>query len=246
MKGNWKELIKEKNLFKTSYCLDCQQVKSCGKLNQEYCCRCFYQNQREKWTEYLTYEKALSHEKQHQKENQRNLSQLAKGKTIENRMEFADWKKFYQQKSWGVNLEEWLRSERILPIDSQCARQWRKDKEHLPESCGCLERKAQELYEYFTECLERDKEKLEKCQCEVNEKVRVSSDYYAWCERCEVGISAASKKRVIKNRNDPKFWGLEVKERVLCGFCLGRLVERMPASKKYTFRKYEKRGYWRG
>ena len=179
MKGNWKELIKEKNLFKTSYCLDCQQVKSCGKLNLEYCCRCFYQNQQEKWTDYLTAEKALSHEKQHQKEHQRNLCQLAKEKTIENRMEFADWKKFYQQKSWGINLEEWLREKRVLPIDIQCAKQWRKDKGHLPEKCGCLERKVQELHEYFTNCLERDKEKLEKCQCEVNEKVRVSSDNYA-------------------------------------------------------------------
>lgn len=102
-------------------------------------------------------------------------------------------------------MEEWLRSERVLPIDIQCAKQWREDKEHLSEKCGCLERKAQELHEYFTECLERDKEKLEECQCESSEKVRVSSDDYAWCERCEVGISAASKKRVIKNRNDPRF-----------------------------------------
>ena len=244
MKGNWKELIKEKNLFKTSYCLDCQQVKSCGKLNLEYCCSCFYQNQQEKWTDYLTAEKALSHEKKHQKEHQRDLYQLAKGKTIENRMEFADWKKFYQQKSWGINLEEWLREKRVLPIDSQCAKQWREDKGHLPEKCGCLERKAQELHQYFTNCLERDKEKLEKCQCEVNEKVRVSSDYYAWCEKCEGSIGVASKKRVIKNRNDPRFWGLEIKERVLCGFCLGNLVESMPRRKKYLFWEYGKRGYW--
>ena len=69
-------------------------------------------------------------------------------------------------------MEEWLRSERILPVDIQCAKQWIKDQEHLPESCGCLERKAQELHEYFTNCLERDKEKLKECLCEVNPKVR--------------------------------------------------------------------------
>lgn len=99
MKGLEKENHKQKHPFRSIYCLDCQQVKSCGKLNWEYCCRCFYQNQLEKWTEYLTYEKALAYERQQREEHQRNLSQLAKGKTIENRMEFADWKKFYRQKS---------------------------------------------------------------------------------------------------------------------------------------------------
>jgi hypothetical protein len=49
---------------------------------------------------------------------------------------------------------------------------------------------------------------------------------------------------VIKNRNNPSFWGLKSKERVLCGDCLGKLAEKMPPSKKYTFNKYQKRGYW--
>jgi len=60
-----------------------------------------------------------------------------------------------------------------LPIDSQCAKQWRENKEHLPENCQCLERKAKELHQYFTNCLQEDKELLEKeCLCEVNSKVR--------------------------------------------------------------------------
>ena len=53
----------------------------------------------------------------------------------------------------------------------------------------------------------------------------------------------ASKKRVIKNRNDPRFWGLEVEEKVLCLGCLTNYQEKMPVSKKYTFNKYLKRGY---
>jgi RNA polymerase-binding transcription factor DksA len=48
-------------------------------------------------------------------------------------------------------------------------------------------------------------EKLKECVCIKSEKVRIDSDDYAWCEKCERSISAASKKRVIKNRNDPKF-----------------------------------------
>src|SRR5437764_9200620 len=114
---------------------------------------------------------------------------------------------------------------RVLPIDIQCAKQWRKDKGHLPEKCGCLERKVQELHEYFTNCLERDKEKLEKCQCEVSNKPRTpyydSANYgYAYCEICEYRIAGAGKHGVIKNRNDPAFWGLNIKEKVLCGNCL--------------------------
>lgn len=87
------------------------------------------------------------------------------------------------------------------------------------------------------------------CQCLGSEKPRVSyvnSDGSGWseCERCEKIVSSAGHHRVIKNRNDPKFWGLEVEEKVLCGDCLGELVEEMPRRKKYLFREYEKRGYW--
>ena len=64
---------------------------------------------------------------------------------------------------------------------------------------------TQKLVELFTNCLKENKQKLKNCQCKTSEKVRVSSDDYAWCDKCEVGIPAASKKRVIKNRNDPRF-----------------------------------------
>ena len=130
---------------------------------------------------------------------------------------------------------------RCLPVNAECARKWLKDKEHLRD-CRCLEAEAKELAELFIGSLKEMEEKLKDCKCEKSEKFRVSSDYYAWCERCEVSIFAASKKRVIKNRNDPRFWGLEIKERVLCGDCLADLVEQMPVSKKYTFRKYVRRG----
>ena len=63
----------------------------------------------------------------------------------------------------------------------------------------------------FSNSLKEKEEKLKECKCEESEKVRVDSDYYAWCERCERSIMAASKKRVIKNRNDVRFWGIESK-----------------------------------
>ena len=87
------------------------------------------------------------------------------------------------------------------------------------------------------------------CQCLGGEKVRVkylNSDGSGWteCERCERLIDSAGHHRVVKNRNDPRFWGLEVEEKVLCGSCLGKLVEQMPKRKKYLFWEYGKRGYW--
>jgi hypothetical protein len=80
-----------------------------------------------------------------------------------------------------------------------------KDKEHLPNKCACLEREVWELYLLFAGSLREIEEKAKDCQCKENKKVRVDSDNYAWCERCEKSIRVASKKRVIKNRNDPRF-----------------------------------------
>jgi len=124
----------------------------------------------------------------------------------------------------------------------------RKDKGHLPEKCGCLERKAQELYQYFTNYLKEDKKKLEReCFCEVNPKVRTPyidsrGEGWIYCEICEKRIESAGHHGVVKNRNDPRFWGLEIREKVLCGNCLANLVEKMPQRKKYLFWEYRKRG----
>ena len=47
MKGLLNNTSQVKHLFRSYYCLDCQQVKTCGKVNWEYCCRCAYQSQQE-------------------------------------------------------------------------------------------------------------------------------------------------------------------------------------------------------
>ena len=79
-----------------------------------------------------------------------------------------------------------------------------KNINHL-NNCSCLEKEVKNLVDLFTGSLKESNEELAKCSCKTSEKVRVDSDYYAWCEICEGIISVASKKRVIKNRNDPKF-----------------------------------------
>jgi len=166
-----------------------------------------------------------------------------------NPVSFSEKQKWYK-KYWKIVLTEWLSKFQCLPVNANCAKEWLKDKEHL-KKCACLEQeihqarqRAEEWVKYLAHSLQEKQELLKKCSCQKSEKFRVDSDYYAWCERCEESISVASKKRVIKNRNDPRFWGLKVEEKVLCGDCLANLVEKMPKRKKYLFREYEKRGYW--
>ena len=114
---------------------------------------------------------------------------------------------------------------------------WSQEK----ECCVCLVEKLRVEDEQEQQ---RWKEIAAQCQCQVGtNKVRVTSDYLTKCERCEKSISATQKMRVIKNRHDPRFWGLEIKERILCLACLGQHYHDIPEtkSKKHTFRKYLKR-----
>ena len=118
--------------------------------------------------------------------------------------------------------------------------------------CSCYyhqeKEKAQEIYELFASSLKEIEEKLKECVCESSPKPR--TPYYDWknygytyCEKCETTIKGAGKHGVIKNRNNPSFWGLEIKEKVLCLNCLQKFQEKMPISKQYTLNKYLKRGY---
>lgn len=134
------------------------------------------------------------------------------------------------------------------------------------KSCGILDEKKKyccACYQEILEDLERDELLIEEaqlvlndyrsgvisCKCLGVEKPRVkyiSSDGSGWssCERCEKIIDSAGHHRVIKNRNDPKFWGLEVKDKVLCLRCIGkRYYKRMMGRQKKKFREYWRRGY---
>ena len=87
------------------------------------------------------------------------------------------------------------------------------------------------------------------CQCLGTKKPRVkytSYDGTGWIkcegEKCKNMIASAGHHGVIKNRNDPKFWGLEVKERVLCGGCLESKKGEMKPLKRAKFNEYKKLG----
>jgi hypothetical protein len=156
---------------------------------------------------------------------------------------FLEEQKWYKR-HWKIDLVEWLENYGCLPVNANCAREWLKDKGHL-EQCDCLGQESQKLYLLFSNSLRESKEKLKDCQCEESEKVRV--DYldsagsgWIYCEKCEAKIESAGHHGVIKNRNDPKFWGLNVKEKVLCGDCLEKRKGEMPAVRRAEFNRYRK------
>lgn len=274
MEWNLKENNKQKHQFKSYYCLGCKQRKVCGKLNLEYCCPCFYQEEQEKAAGYNSYEEVLASKQIDREREFRQLELLrsyrgckeCRSKEVDayslyenswlvcwvclvkkeggssSPISFSEQSKWYRR-HWRINISEWLENFSRLPVNKNCADKWLKDKKHL-ENCDCLEIEAQELYLLFSGSLQRYQEQLKDCQCETSEKVRVDSDYYAWCERCEESIMVASKKRVIKNRNDPKFWGVESEWRVLCLECIGKeFYRRMEEWQRKKFREYRRRGY---
>jgi hypothetical protein len=64
------------------------------------------------------------------------------------------------------------------------------------------------------------------------------------CYVCSKELKGASKKGVIKNRNNPSFWGIKSIYKIMCLECLGRkFYNRLSVGKRKTFRKYLKRGY---
>lgn len=78
-----------------------------------------------------------------------------------------------------------------------------------------------------------------------NTAITVNQEYYrASCYLCSKELQGAGKHGIIKNRNNPLFWGVKSVYKILCLECLGkRHYFRLSDSKKRTFRKYLKRGY---
>ena len=66
----------------------------------------------------------------------------------------------------------------------------------------------------------------------------------ASCYLCSKELQGASKKGVVKNRNNVEFWGIKSIYKILCLECVGRkFYGRMNKGKRKTWKKYVKRGY---
>jgi hypothetical protein len=68
--------------------------------------------------------------------------------------------------------------------------------------------------------------------------------YFCSCYLCGKELKGAGKHGVIKNRNDPKFWGISSVYKILCLGCIGRkFYKRMADWQRKKFREYKRRGY---
>ena len=76
-------------------------------------------------------------------------------------------------------------------------------------------------------------------------KVTVNQEYYkAGCYLCGKELKGAGKHGVVKNRNNPRFWGIITEFKVLCLKCLGKkYLSKLSGSKRKSYLKYVKRGY---
>ena len=64
------------------------------------------------------------------------------------------------------------------------------------------------------------------------------------CYLCGKELKGASKKGVIKHRNDPNFWGVSSVYKILCLECMGKkFYNRLVDWQKKKFREYRRRGY---
>jgi hypothetical protein len=64
------------------------------------------------------------------------------------------------------------------------------------------------------------------------------------CYLCFKELKSASKKGVVKNRNDPNFWGVSSSYKILCLKCIGKeFYNRLVDWQRKKFREYKRRGY---
>lgn len=63
----------QKHQFRSYYCLECKQQKSCQLLDYELCCSCFYNQERIKAQQYTNYQQVYQ---QRQQEWQTGIKQL--------------------------------------------------------------------------------------------------------------------------------------------------------------------------
>ena len=88
-------------------------------------------------------------------------------------------------------------------------------------------------------------ELVRKRKQRTEEPIKPNKPYdWASCYLCGKELAGASKKGVIKNRNNPGFWGIGSNYKILCLKCIGKeFYKRMSSGKRKTWRKYLGRGY---
>ena len=79
----------------------------------------------------------------------------------------------------------------------------------------------------------------------TEEPVKPNRPYYLCsCYLCGKELKGAGKHGVIKNRNNPSFWGIGSNYKILCLGCIGKeFYNRLANWQRKKFREYLRRGY---
>ncbi len=154
------------------------------------------------------------------------------------RLIWAEFQKIKDIKILDLEICSYCNKLNILNLGWKAWGKWycaKHEREHVlcPKLCLLLSRNI-----LGCELTRKEKEKSE-------EPVKTNKIcYLANCYLCGKELKGAGKHGIIKNRNDPKFWGIASSYKILCLECLGkRFYNRLSAGKKKTWRKYIKRGY---
>lgn len=77
------------------------------------------------------------------------------------------------------------------------------------------------------------------------EPVKPNKPYdLATCYLCSKELKGAGKHGVVKNRNNPDFWGISTEFKILCLKCIGKkFYKQLSGEKRKTWGKYVRRGY---
>ena len=68
--------------------------------------------------------------------------------------------------------------------------------------------------------------------------------YKSSCYLCQKELKGAGKHGVIKNRNNPAFWGIGSSYKIMCLVCIGKeFYGRMVDWQRKKWREYKRRGY---
>jgi hypothetical protein len=88
-------------------------------------------------------------------------------------------------------------------------------------------------------------ELLRKRTKRSEEPIKPNRSYYLTnCYLCFKELKGAGKHGIIKNRNNPSFWGISSSYKILCLECLGKkFYNRLVDWQRKKFREYIRRGY---
>lgn len=154
-----------------------------------------------------------------------------------NELTWAEFEKIKGIKTLDLEICDY-RHINILNLGKEIWGRWyceKHQKEHVlcPSLCLPISRNV-----FRCELIRKRTQRIEK-------PVKPNRPYdLANCYDCGKELKSASKKGVIKNRNNPVFWGIASSYKIMCLECIGkRFYGRMVDWQRKKWREYKRRGY---